>query len=1226
MTTSGAPLLGDVFDIAPVVAASDFVLQLQEGVQHAEDTIAHYVVTDSLATAFDRSLDLATNALAHSKDCGVFLDGSFGAGKSHFMAVLDLLLRGDSSARTIPGLQATIERHETVLSANLLTIEYHLIGAESLENALFAGYLAKIASLHPEARLPLLHRSDALFDDAASMRSRLGDDGFFAELNGGGSAPAGGSGSSPWGSFAQVWTPESYAAAEAADVSDSQRQQLAADLVATMFSGYTEAGQWLEIGEGLAVMAAHAAGLGYQGIVLFLDELVLWLASRLADRDFVSTEGSKVAKLVETGVGSRAIPLISFVARQRELQDFYRETAGVSGAERMSVGQSFEYWENRFDKVTLAASNLPDIAHRRLLVPRNADGKAAVAGALASLKSHPQAWDALLRDEGGSDEAAFAKVYPFSPALVDTLVFLSGMLQRERTALKVMAQLLADGREARTIEQIIPVADLFDALVLSGEQPLTEEVKAQFDVARKLYLQGFRPVLLASHGLVESDVAGLDPSHAFFTDDQLAKTLLVSALVNVPALQDLTASKLAALNHGSIKAFIPGAEATAVLTKVRPWNEQIAELEVGDGPDPSIRLTLTGVDYASVLSRVQTEDNAGARRRLIQRMVFKEFGVADSDNLFDSVVDYSTIWRGSQRHLQLVFGNVRDSVNMPDQVFQADGSDWRLIVDYPFDEGDHVPGDDLQRISTMQIDGFESQTVVWLPRFLSRARQDDIGTLVMLEYLLGGSGDQFESHAQHLAADQRPTAKALLENKRRALRSSLVAALKQAYGLSAPKGADIDLSHGDIDTWIALTPELQVQPPVAATLGDALRGLADQMLTSQYPEHPKFESEVRPADLSLALDYVTRAVADPAGRVDNVIQGDRTRLKRIVNPLRCGEFHESLFVFGAGTFPWRNEFLRLTAEGGNAAGLPVARIRQFLTPKGLTKETQNLLIAAWALLDDKEFTRHEAAVRVTALGLITDDLVLRDPRLPEPAQWEDARNCAASLFGVSVGVLLTAANVSSLCQAVRQSVRGSEAPCRELFVELQSHSATLGLTEASPRLQTAKVTQSLLTQLSRESDDMMLIGQLAGFAVPDEPQAYSRSISTAAEVLQSLRSAQWNILDSVAERTDPAAVATLVDLRQAAPKDEFHAPLAPALGQATSKVSTFLAGPRPPVPPPGPGPTTPVPAPQPTDDVNSITLVGVDDLSALGSDLESKIREAMSAQPGKTLHITWWLE
>jgi succinyl-CoA synthetase beta subunit len=51
--------------------------------------------------------------------------------------------------------------------------------------------------------------------------------------------------------------------------------------------------------DGLSIMSRHAKALGYDAVILFLDELILWLASRAADASFVSSEGTKLVKLVE---------------------------------------------------------------------------------------------------------------------------------------------------------------------------------------------------------------------------------------------------------------------------------------------------------------------------------------------------------------------------------------------------------------------------------------------------------------------------------------------------------------------------------------------------------------------------------------------------------------------------------------------------------------------------------------------------------------------------------------------------------------------------------------------------------------------------------------------------------------------------------------------------------------------------------------------------------------
>ena len=85
-----------------------------------------------------------------------------------------------------------------------------------------------------------------------------------------------------------------------------------------------------------------------------------------------------------------------------------------------------------------------------------------------------------------ADSAMFRKVYPVSPALVETLVAVSSLLQRERTALKVMLQILVDRRETLDLGEIVPVGDLFDAIA-EGDEPFTESTHHHFENARNLY-------------------------------------------------------------------------------------------------------------------------------------------------------------------------------------------------------------------------------------------------------------------------------------------------------------------------------------------------------------------------------------------------------------------------------------------------------------------------------------------------------------------------------------------------------------------------------------------------------------------------------------------------------------------------------------------------------------------------------------------------------------------
>ena len=1234
-------LLRDAINIPTVISASDFVIRLDEGVEQAQRTIDDYVVTTSLAESYDKALDRVAMALEHSTDRGAFVHGSFGSGKSHFMAVLHLLLSGNASALALPGLQGVIARHEQALAANVLTLDYHLIGADSFESALYAGYLSQVAARHPQSLLPVLHKTDALFADAAALRAQIGDESFFGAL-----PSAGG-----WGEFAGGWNAASYDAAVAAPLDATDRLSLASDLVSTYFRGYVHAGEWLGIEEGLRVMAEHAKSLGYQAIILFLDELVLWLATHLGDAAFVQTEGSKVAKLVESGIGRRAVPMVSFVARQRDLKDFLGDS--VPGAERVAIGQTFTWWEDRFDRIQLNAADLAEISHRRLLEPSSPAGAAAIAGALANLKGNTRAWDALLRDEQGAVEADFARVYPFSPALVDTLVALSGLLQRERTALKVMAQLLVAGRDTLHVCDVIPVGDLYDVMVEGGDTPLTDEMRAHFDVARKLYRDTLRPILLAENRLIETDLTGSRPGAiapgapasiaTFFTDDRLIKTLLVAALAPAtPALRGMTGSRLAYLNHGTVATPIPGTEASAVLTKVRSWVHQVGELRVGDEKDPIIKLELSGIDYNSVIERVLNEDTPGARRSLLRRLVFEQIGIGGGETLL-AETQYPAVWRGSKRTIEVVFGNVRDPNEVPDDAMRASGDRWKLVIDYPFDEGAFNPNDDLARMDRLRESGLSSRTVAWVPGFLTAERQDDLGTLVLLDYLLAGAADAFDRNSAHLPADSRQQAKPMLENRRRSLRQSLSAVIQQAYGAARIDPRDIDTTFGDVTPFATLDPGLTLQPLVGATLADAMGNLIDQMLTSQFPGHPMFDpsnAEVKRAELNTVLAHVSQAVAG-GGRVDPVETAKRGTMSRIANALQVGTMLENHYVFNQAHFTWRNFFISRAAEEGLIT-VTMARIRIWLAPYGLAREVENLLAAAWALLDDKQWVQSGGGVQISAVEQVTDQLELREPTLPPEAEWEAARERGASLFGVTVSALRSAANVGLLGTGVRQAATQRQAAAAELASALADHAALLGLTPASARLVSATIGRDLAAHLAVERDDVVLICTLAGWTIAEEPQALAKSMSSAGPVALAVRSATWSVLEPLggigsADPRHGQARAALAALTAAANAEELHSPLAPALTAAVKEAARILANVDPTLPPPPPlpllPPTTPVlPTPPPTPPlslgqkrftINDIRLEGVDDQF---DGLRAAVRAAMKQDPGRVLNVEWWLQ
>ena len=100
-------LLRDVLDIPERAGAEDYVLRLTDSIEPAvvARTLDEYVVTPALTDAFDAALGLVAESMTSGVSRGAFLAGSFGSGKSHFMAVLHALLRHNPAARAKPELQ-----------------------------------------------------------------------------------------------------------------------------------------------------------------------------------------------------------------------------------------------------------------------------------------------------------------------------------------------------------------------------------------------------------------------------------------------------------------------------------------------------------------------------------------------------------------------------------------------------------------------------------------------------------------------------------------------------------------------------------------------------------------------------------------------------------------------------------------------------------------------------------------------------------------------------------------------------------------------------------------------------------------------------------------------------------------------------------------------------------------------------------------------------------------
>lgn len=1193
-------LLRDVIDIPEKAGAEDYVLRLTDSVEadHVDRTIADYVVTPALSEAFDAGLDLVSNALRERTSRGAFLAGSFGSGKSHYMAMLYALLRHNPLARAKEGLQPVVERHDDVLrQKRILPLTFHFLGATSMEQRLFDGYIDQVRALHPGSPLPALHQSDRLLADAEGFRSSVGDEAFFARLN----ASQGGDADDAWSSFlgATEWTRQRYDAARAAVAGDAARQELVTALTDTFFSSYTRQADYVDIDSGLAAISAHAKTLGYDAVVLFLDEVVLWLAFGVRDSDFFRRESQKLTKLVESGSGHRPIPLVSFVARQMDLRQWFADS-GASGAQQEALDQAFKHQEGRFARIVLGDDNLAYVASQRLLRPKDDAARRELDEAFASLDRRTGVWDVLLdgvnTDEKhrGADEQTFRRTYPFSPALVSTLRSLAGVMQRERTALKVMQQMLVDRRDTLTIDDVVPVGDAFD-LIVQGQtgQALDPQAAALFRSATRLYAEKIRPQILRTYSLTARDVEGGLPVPAgLVADERLAKTLLLSAVApNVPALKGLTAQRLASLNHGSITSMVPNNEAVMVLGKVRDWAKHVPEIRVDrDSRDPVIAVQLADIDYESIIERARGEDNEGRRRELTKDLVARVLGITLGQTDMLGAHTIRTVWRGSSRDVDVVVGNVRDAGWLTDDHFTARPGTWRFVIDFPFDEPGHSSAEDLERIDRLLAANHASTTIVWLPRFFSEERMRDLRRLVLLNWLLDGTGERYSTYSDHLSETDRLQAKAILSANREALRLSLEQAIEVAYGAATPMNTQdvvVDAAYETVMT--SLDRAFSPQPPLGGSLASAFQSVVKQAYDASFPGHPEFapgDQEVRKVELGAVNQFVVKTLADPEHRVH--LDGPHiVAIRRIANSLGVGQATETHFLMGDTHFGhWNMAFERaLGARADADAPVSVAEARGWIDAiqpaAGLKDEVADLVILAWAALKRRAWFIRGAAIPAPSPGELRPEMEMRLQEMPTDDEWRAATALAGHVYGVSAGAFMTPAEVAGFADRVKTAVLDSQEHAHGLVRAVEEANRRVGLTGDTARLVTARTVVGLADRL-RSLGGVTLIRALAAAEVA-EPGVAGRSLKTAPDVGTAVARFPWERLDPIragasGEGASAAAAARiLTTLREAIAANESTTSIAAALSDAEKSayqwvVDQTLIDPPPP-PGPGPGPT-----------------------------------------------------
>jgi hypothetical protein len=1129
------------------------------------------------------------------------------------MAVLYLLLQCNTAARSLEKLAPVVTKHNRwTQGKKFLLVPYHMIGAESVEQRLLGGYYDLVTRLHPDHPPAGLFPSDALIENARTLRDQMGDALFFEKLNSGASGD--------WGALEGEWDAATFDTAASAGGASEDCIRLVNALVRTLFPAARQTAGFVSLDDGLAVMSRHAQSLGYDGVILFLDELILWLASRSGDTAFVNREAPKLVKLVEAGAGARPIPIVSFIARQRDLRTLMGDHA--LGAEVRNFEDALAYFEARFSRITLEDRNLAAIAKFRILRPKNATAKLQIQQAFEKVKREPESVrDVLLTSESTIEE--FEQLYPFSPALVKSLVVVSSMLQRERTALKIMMQLLVENRDTMALGELVPVGALFGAM-LDGSDAFSRELKEQFEKARKLWEQKLRPVLMRSAGITDEQLRTLPADNPqvrrFRTDERIVGTLVLSAMApEAETLRSLTARRLASLNYGTIKVPIPGGEWQLVDQRCRQWAAEVGEVKItGTGPDPVVSLQLTGVDTSAILGNALHEDNSGNRQQKIRQLLSEELGI-EYEGKFQ--IDHRLTWRATPRDAEIRFANVWEA---DDSTLRSDGDIWRVVIDSPFDRDHNTPFADLDRLERFRLTNKASKTIVWLPSFFSVGLQSELGRLVILEFLLSND-DRLRQYSSHLSLADRAEAKTVLSNQRDQLRERLKRALRMAYGVMTPEAAILDeaLRLEKDQQFQCLDRSISIRPPASPDLRSALDDLIGQGLDGQYPGHPKFSKDELKLNNSLvqqAYDKIREALDAPDSRV--AIDRDvRKKLRPLLDPLELAHVGEQ---FLAVKTVWFDRFdpreAQLPMQTAN-----VGQLRRWMNepkPMGLPESLENLVILTYARQASRMLTLQGMQIPESLTNL-RDDVVLERQKLPEQKAWEQVCERTGYIFGETIPSLPSLANLQKLHDLVTAGVKKLGPDVENYLGKLRTTlTAAVGDYAEVPRYKTALATDAICKAVGRAKKPWDVF-EAVQVAQVTSPPGMGEVFRQAAKIHAALDQVRLDVFENLGQvRDEPwAGVAkTLRDqILDALRADEHVTGLSGVAGRWFEDSMKLLMDmrraatppPSPPPPPPLPQPEPPPPPPPPNMEVKEgkRKVVGRTAWRSLRDEIEHELTE-----------------
>jgi hypothetical protein len=1070
---------------AEEITALGFVVVLEDQPSRAtvERIVRDYVLTPKVQEELRKVLAKLREAFKRGEALGRFIHGSFGSGKSNFMFFLALLLEDDELAwaKDHSEIRALAEEYRSFLrETNILPVRLNMLSLNrpgaTLDRLVYEGFNATLrARGKPECGFLNV---DGVLDEVRAEATAFGD---------------------------QLWkvlatnsvVPSKGLFEELAGGSEEEREGLALAYLKFKKRDPATAGVIPAWASGLRKLAAHAKAQGYGGVVFFVDEMLLWLTEK--ENHQFQEAVNQLSLFVDYTGGNRAVPLGALVARQRRLKDFFPEHSDDEQIQAL-----FDRIAGRFETTALEDVELRYICKDRVLA-RKAPG--LIQATLERLAvDQKKVLPAVLQQ---ADVEYLKDVYPFHPALIEALIDVSALLQRERTALRLLMELLAASRDL-PLGSFIPVGRAFELLI---PQAGVEGARAAEDDLKALHRLYWRAVRTALDALQNAGEDGFDAQRRNQLD-QLVKTALLAEVSPRLKQGGVTVERLVRLNDAEITGETDRTRIAQAYADIVQLSRKVPALQVlgaGEAASAIVQVNLRGGDLETVLERArQRVDHVNTRfltfYSVLGELLGGEAKAVLGGNAGSKRWTLKVGWRNTKRTGSVLVGNVRE---LTAATFKPEaGEEFRIIVDYPWDQPPFTVNDDRSKAQSVRRNDGTFFTICWLPRHFTHAELEILKELAAAD-LVVSNGAQQEELLQSFSRKEREQILTQARTHASTMRTQARGIVEKVYRDAATIEALVDGVSGEVN-----------QP----TLPDNLEAFAERLLDRRYPSHPRFE-------LAPSADVLTRLCDFCVGAAETgqyrSFGEDASLIRQLAGPgaLDLVELGQQ-----SGQFNDRGRLYREVMDLARGDSVQWDPIDKRLEAGGLPLEVRNFFLALVARIHGFRILRlpggDEVAPEIDKKP--RQGIQLKRAKLLDPTQWANAGDLLQSVLSVPKPTAgRTVAEQDRLAASARKA--GDER--REAMQGVVGLVAEFGVTAGVRVDELREGIKRLAPLVEMGSDPFDMFGKLLPAWPPIASDPVRGAVKCAAETRTSLGSVNRTAFDFLGRSSDAEAQAHVSALR-----------------------------------------------------------------------------------------------